>query len=78
MKEIAKISNILNNCLENLNGMKVSGTLNCGRVWSTDQNIRCVLGLLGELDRKLTEETETPEKEKAEDKDADKSDEVQA
>lgn len=76
MKEIEKISKILNDCLGNLDGMEVSGTLNCGRVWGTDQNIRFALDLLCKLEEKLTEDSETSEE--TEDSDAYKSDEIQS
>lgn len=72
MDEIKKIANILNDCLDNLNAVKVSGTLNCGRIWSTDQSIRYVLNLIYELNKKATEEIKT------EGENADKSDEIQS
>lgn len=46
-EKIAKMTNILNDCLEDLDGLvPAAGIMNCGRVFVTAQNIRTVLRIL--------------------------------
>lgn len=49
-EKIAKMTNILNDCLEDLDGLvPAAGVMNCGRVFVTAQNIRTALRILKTL-----------------------------